>query len=297
MSAVIQSIVNRMILITGANGNVGSAVLKQAVAAKLEIRAAYVTRDKAKTAPAGVDAVVMDYTDPETVCAALERIEKVFLVGPPAPNLAELEGSFVEAAKKSRVKHLVKLSALGGRKAIFPAIHRNSEERVEASGIPYTFLRANGFMQNFANYSGGTIKAQSAFYGAQGSGAVSHIDIRDIASVTVKVLTSQGHEGQAYALTGPEALTNEQVAEKLSRTLGRTIRYVDLSPENFKKGLLSAGVLEWSADALVDLQRMYREGGASAVQPTVERLTGRKATSFDHFARDHSSAFQLSKAS
>jgi uncharacterized protein YbjT (DUF2867 family) len=281
-----------MILITGASGNVGSEVLKQAAAAKLSIRAAYLSADKAKGAPAGVEAVPMDYAKPETIRAALEGIEKVFLVGPPAPNVPELESGFVNEARKSGVKHIVKLSALGGRKAIFPSLHRDSEENIEASGIPYTFLRPNGFMQNFVNYNSSTINTQNAFYATQGNGAVSHIDIRDIASVAVKVLSGSGHEGKAYSLTGPEALTNAQVAGKLSQVLGRSIRYVDVPPDDFKKSLLSAGVAEWSVTALLDLQRLYREGGAGLVDPTFERLTGRKATSFDDFARDYSFAFQ-----
>lgn len=281
-----------MILITGASGNVGSEVLKQAAAAKLKIRAAYLSADKAKRAPAGVETVLMDYAKPDTIRAALEGVEKVFLVGPPAPNVAEREAGFVNEANQSGVRHLVKLSALGGRKAIFPGLHRNSEEKIEASGIPYTFLRPNGFMQNFVNYNAGTIKTQNAFYGAQGDGAVSHVDIRDIAAVAIKVLSSSGHEGRAYSLTGPEALTNSQVAEKLSRALGRTIRYVDLSPDELKKSLLSAGVPEWAANALLDLQRFYREGGASQVYPEVEQLAGRKPTSFDDFARDYRLAFQ-----
>jgi uncharacterized protein YbjT (DUF2867 family) len=281
-----------MILITGASGNVGSEVLKQASAAKLHIRAAYLSPDKAKDAPSGVETVRMDYAKPDTIRAALDGIEKVFLVGPPAPNLAELEGQFVDQAKTSGVRHIVKLSALGGRKAIFPGLHRDSEEKIEASGIPYTFLRPNGFMQNFVNYNSGTINARNAFYAAQENGAVSHIDVRDIAAVAVKVLSSGGHEGKAYSLTGPEALTNAQIAEKLSQALGRPIRYVDVPPGDFKKSLLSAGMPEWSVNALIDLQRLYREGGASMVDPTVEALLGRKATSFDIFARDYRSAFQ-----
>jgi len=280
-----------MILITGASGNVGREVLKQA-AGQLKVRAAYMSANKAKEAPAGVETVLMDYAKPETVRAALDGIEKVFLVGPPSPNVAELEGVLVNEAKKSGVRHIVKLSALGERKAIFPSLHRDSEEKIEVSGLPYTFLRPNGFMQNFVNYDSSTIKAQNAFYATQGNGAVSHIDVRDIASVAVKVLSTSGHEGKAYSLTGPEALTNAQVAEKLSRVLGRAIRYVDVPTEDFKKSLLSAGVPEWSANALIDLQRLYREGVASLVDPAVEQLTGRKATSFDHFARDYSLAFQ-----
>ncbi len=280
-----------MILITGASGNVGREVLEQAAAAHLTLRAAYTSVDKAKAAPAGVETVLMDYTTPDTIRAALKGIATVFLVGPPAQNVADLEGRFVSEAKRADVKRIVKLSALGGRSAIFPGLHRASEEQIEASGIPYTFLRPNGFMQNFVNYNAATIRTQNAFYAAQGNGAVSHIDIRDVAAVAVKVLATSGHEGKAYSLTGPEALNNTQVAEKLSRVLGHTIRYVDVPPEDFRKAMLSAGVPEWSANAILDLQRMYREGGASMVDPTLERLLGRSATSFEQFARDYASAF------
>jgi uncharacterized protein YbjT (DUF2867 family) len=281
-----------MILITGASGNVGSEVLTQAAAAGLPLRAAYQSRAKAEQAPAGIETVLMDYTRPETVRDALRGVERVFLVGPPLANLAELESGVVGECARAGVTHLVKLSALGGRQALFPGLHRDSEERIEASEVPYTFLRPNGFMQNLLTYNGDTIRRQNAFYAAQADGAVSHIDLRDIAAVAVKVLSERGHEGKAYALTGPEALTHEQVAEKLSRATGRHIRYVDRTPAELKEAMLGAGVAEWSADASLDLQRLYREGKARLVDPSVERITGRRATTFDEFARDYATAFQ-----
>ncbi len=281
-----------MILITGASGNVGSEVLKQAAAVGLPIRAAYQSRENAQRAPSGVETVLMNYTEPATVRAALRGVQKIFLVGPPVANVADLEAGVVRECANSGAIHVVKLSALGGRQAIFSGLHRDSEERIEASGVPYTFLRPNGFMQNLVNYNAGTIKTQNAFYAAQGNGAVSYIDVRDIGAVAVKVLSESGHERKAYALTGPEALTNAQIAEKLSHVTGRTIRYVDLAPAELKKAMIAAGVPAWSADALLDLQRLYGEGKASPVDPAVERITGRKATPFDQFARDYAAAFR-----
>jgi len=281
-----------MILITGASGNVGSEVVKQAAAAGLRLRAAYQSPDKTRAAPAGVETVLMDYTQPETVRVALRGVKRVFLVGPPTANVAELEGGVVRECQRAGVTHIVKLSALGGRQAIFPSLHRDSEERIEASGVAFTFLRPNGFMQNVVTYNAVTINSQNAFYAAQASGAVSHIDVRDIGAVAVKVLADDRHERQAYALTGPEALTNDQLAEKLSRATGRTLRYIDLPPAELKKALLGAGMPEWSADALLDLQRLYREGKASLVDPAVERILGRRATTFDQFARDYAATFQ-----
>ena len=205
-----------MILITGANGNVGHEVLKQALAVGLKIRATFRSPAVAAKAPAGLEGVIMDYRKPETIRTALQGVEKIFLVGPPVRELPTLEANFVNEVRAAGIKHIVKLSALGGQESMFPSGHRESEENIEASGLPYTFLRPNGFMQNLVNYNAGTITSRDAFYGCQANGAVSMIDIRDIAAVAVMVLAATGHEGKSYALTGGEALTNEQVAEKIS---------------------------------------------------------------------------------
>ncbi len=281
-----------MILITGASGNVGSEVLKQALAVGLKIRATFQSPDKAAKAPAGMEGVIMDYAKPDTIRPALHGVEKIFLVGPPVRDLPAMEANFIKEVRAAGRKHIVKLSALGGRESMFPSGHRHSEENIEASGLPYTILRPNGFMQNLVNYNAGTIRSQNAFYGCQGNGAVSVVDIRDIAAVAVMVLAATGHEGKSYALTGGEALTNGHVAEKISRVAGRKISYVDLPPAEFRKALLSAGMPEWSADALLDLQRLYREGKASLVTDDIERLTGRKPITFDQFAHDYAFAFR-----
>jgi uncharacterized protein YbjT (DUF2867 family) len=281
-----------MILITGASGNVGREVLKQIATRGVKVRAAFQSVSKAAVAPSGVDIVTMDYNRPETLQAALEGVERVFLVGPPMPNLTALERKAIDEVKHAGTIHVVKLSAMGGQRAIFPRQHADSEEYIKSSGLPYTFLRPNGFMQNFINYNGPTITTQNAFYGSQGEGKVSHIDLRDIGAVAVKALTEDGHAGKAYTLTGPEALSNERVAQILSDDTGREIQYVDLPPEQFKQALIAAGLPEWSADALVDLQRFYREGSASEVTSAVERLLSRKAISFEQFSRDFAQAFQ-----
>jgi uncharacterized protein YbjT (DUF2867 family) len=281
-----------MILITGASGNVGREVLKQIAATGAQVRAAFQSVSKAAAAPSGVEVVTMDYNQPPTLQAALKGVERVFLVGPPAPNLPLLERKAVDEIKRSGVRHVVKLSAMGGRAATFPRQHADSEDYITSAGVAYTFLRPNGFMQNLVTYNAPTINTQDAFYGSQGEGKVSHIDIRDIAAVAVKTLTEDGHQGKAYTLTGPVALSNAQIAQILSDDLGREIRYVDLPAEQFKQALLGAGVPEWSANALLDLQQFYRNDGASAVTNDVERVLRRKPRSFEQFSRDHAQAFQ-----
>ncbi|MBV9497813.1 MAG: SDR family oxidoreductase [Acidobacteriaceae bacterium] len=280
-----------MILITGASGNVGREVLKQIAQTGAHVRAAFQPSSKA-AAPAGVEIARVDYNQPDTLKFALKDVDRVFLVGPPTAELPPLERKAVDAIAQSEVRHLVKLSAMGGRQATFPRQHAESEDYILSSGVPYTFLRPNGFMQNIVNYNAPTISTQNGFYGTEGDGRVSQIDIRDVAAVAVKVLTEDGHAGKAYTLTGPQALNNTEIAQMLSEVLGREIRFVNLPAADFKQALLSAGIPEWNADALLDLQRLYREGKAAAVTRDVEEILGRKPTSFSRFLQEYREAFQ-----
>lgn len=280
-----------MILITGASGNVGREVLKQIAETGVPVRAAFQSPDKAGAVPPGVEIVIMDYNQPETVRAALKGVENVFLVGPPTSRLPAMERAAVDEIRSAGAHHIVKLSAIGGRSAIFPKLHADSEEYIQSSGVPYTFLRPNWFMQNMVNYSTETINSQNAFYGCQSDGKVSQIDLRDIGAVAVKVLTEKGHSGKAYTLTGAEALSNLQIAAILSEELGREVRYVDLAPEQMRQAMLGAGVPDWNANAMIDLQRLYRDGGASDVTNDVETLLGRKPIQYQQFSRDYRSVF------
>jgi uncharacterized protein YbjT (DUF2867 family) len=149
-----------MIFITGASGNVGREVLKQISQAGHKVRAAYQSSQKAAEAPAGVETAIVDFKQPDTLRAALNGIDRVFLVGPVAPNLVELESRATEEIKRAGVLRLVKLSAMGTSAATFPRQHAESEDRIKASGVACTFLRPNGFMQNMVIYNGATVRGQ-----------------------------------------------------------------------------------------------------------------------------------------
>ena len=281
-----------MILITGASGNVGREVLKQVCEAGVRVRAAYQSPQKAAEAPAGIETVITDFNRPETLRAALTDVDRVFLVGPVAPNLVELESNVTDEIKRSGVQHLLKLSAMGTRAATFPRQHAESEDRIKDSGVPWTFLRPNGFMQNMVIYNARTVQEQSAFYASQAEGKVSHVDIRNVAAVAVRVLIEDGHVGRTYTLTGPEALSNSRIAEILSATLGRQIKYVNLPPEQMKQALLGAGVPEWNANGILDLETLYRDGGASTVTGDVELVLRRQPITYEQFARDYASSLR-----
>lgn len=272
-----------MILVTGASGTVGGEVLKALVARGARVRAGY--RSRTPQIAAGIEPVHLDYDRPETIRPALEGVQTLFLVS----NAVAPEKRVVDAARRAGVRRVVKLSALHATEEefVFGRWHRAVEKHIEASGLAWTFLRPNGFMQNVVTYMSGTIRSQSAIYSSAGSGAVSHVDVRDLGAVGAAVLAESGHEGQAYDLTGPAALTYTQLADTLSRVLGRPIRYVPISPEQYKQGAVAAGTSETYADALVDLNRYYAEGKMSEVTPTLRLLSGRDPTPFEQYARDH----------
>ena len=280
-----------MILVTGAGGTVGSEVVKQLESAGAKFRAAYHSQSKADGAKVrGLDAVLIDYNRPETLDAAFQGIEKLFLL---SGSNTQQEIQAVEAAKRAGVKHIVKLSVVGAEEEAFSFAkwHRAAEKAIHESGIAWTFLRPNSFMQNLHNFMGGTIRAQNAFYGSIGDAKTAHVDVRDIAAVAVKALTEPGHEGKSYDLTGPEALSYAEIASKLSKATGRTINYVNVGDADIKQGLMSTGAPEFYADAYLDLLRWYRTGEGARISDNVKRLTGREPITFDQYAKDFAREF------
>lgn len=282
-----------MILVTGATGTVGTELVNQLKAAGAKFRVAVSSLTKAKKANAeGLEAAVMDYTDPETFHYALQGVEKLFLLSPPGST--QVEAPLIEAASKASVKHIVKLSVIGAESGatIFARGHAAMEKEILKAGVPYTFLRPNGFMQNYINSFAQTIKEQGAFYLAQGNSKYSMVDVKDIAAVATKALTENGHEGRSYLITGPEALSNGQVAEKISKVTGKPVKYVAISDEQMRDAMQQQGAPPAVIDALVDLMHFYISGKAAVVSHDVEKVTGRKATTFDQFAQENAAAFR-----
>ena len=284
-----------MICVTGAGGTVSSELIKELESAKASFRAAYFSKKKAEAARAkGIDAVIMDYNRPEMLRAAFQGCDKLFLLGPNALNQTQLELNAVEAAKAVGVRHIVKQSVMGADEEAFSLalVHRPVEKAIESSGMTWTFLRPNSFMQNVVTFMGETIKAEAAFYSTSGEAKVSHVDVRDIAAVAVKALTEPTHAGKAYTLTGPEALTYDEFANELSKVLGRPIRHISLSPSDLKHGMLAEGMPEAIADRMLDLERYFREDQASRITNDIKQVTGRDPRRFAQYIRDCASSLQ-----
>ena len=278
-----------MICVTGASGTLGSEVIRALESAKAPFRGAYFSNKKAEAARArGIEAVIINYDRPETLRAAFQGCDKLFLLGPNALNQSELELNAVEAAKAAGVRHIVKQSVMGAVEESYSLakVHRPVEKAIESSGLAWTFLRPNSFMQNAVTFMGETIRAEAAFYSASGEARVSHVNVRDIAAVAAKVLTGANYDGRAYTLSGPEALTYDELAGELSKALGRPISHIKLAPSDLKSGMLAAGMPEALADRMLDLERYFREDRASFITDDIKQVTGREPRRFAEYVRE-----------
>jgi len=288
------------ILVTGATGTVGSEVVKQLSrdVPDVKIKAGVHSFENAKKVQQydRVKAVQIDYDKEEGLETAFKDVDKLFLLTHPSSKSAEHESNLVAEAKKSGIKHIVKQSILAADlEADLEAmrLHRQTEKLIEESGIPYTFLRPNEFMQGFINFQGPTIKSNNAFYIPAEDAKVSFVDVRDIAAVAVRALADEEkHYNKTYLITGPEALTYYQSAEILSNAIGKKIDYVNVSDEEARVGMKEAGLNEWLINTISELYKLYRKGVASPVYSGVEEATGKKPTTFSQFASDYAEAFK-----
>ena len=283
-----------MILVLNAGGNIGKALVEVLQSRSADFTAAYRSQEDVDAAEqSGLKAVVADYGQPETLRKAFTGVKKAFFVTPPTLNLEELEANVVAAAKEAGVRHLVKMSVWGAETGafIFAQPHKASEENIVASGIAYTFLRPTGFMQNILGQAA-SIKGQGVFALPAGEARVAEIDYRDIARVAASALLEDGHEGKAYELSGPAAMTYAERAQVLSEALGKPVTYLAVSDADWKATMLGYGLPEWQVDGILDLQRYYKSGASDRVTEHVEQVTGSKPRTYAQFVTDYIAAFR-----
>lgn len=285
---------NTTILVIGATGNIGKELTKLLVEKGQKVRVTIRPTSHTKDLKAlGVEMVHADLNDSSSLKDAMNGIEKVLFATPFVPNMVELSRNIIQAAKDAGVKHLVKISGAGAElEAITMAKwHRTIEKEIEQSGIAYTFLRPNSFMQNIVNFSAHTIREHGAFYAPIGEGKIAMVDARDVAKVALHVLSENGHENKAYYLSGPTAISYHEIADILSSETGRSVKYIDVPAEGARQSMLEAGIPPETVDALLELYHINKLGYAAEVSNTVEEITGHKATSFEAFAKDYKEVF------
>lgn len=285
-------------LVTGATGTVGSLLVRELSRKGEPTRAAVHTESRARAvALANIEIFEMDFADKASIDATLKGIEKVYLITPFGPGQSEMANFFVERAKEAGVRYIVRQSVYGADSEAITLLrqHRATETHIEESGIPYTHLRPNSFMQNFVNFFADAIRTSGKIYLPLKTSRVSYIDARDIALVAATLLAGNikpEHLNRAYALTGPAPFSMDDVAASIARASGRPVEYMDVSPADARAGMSKAGVPDWAIEAMIELYEFQRDGRAERVSDAVEEITGRKAFSLDDFAREHAAAFK-----
>jgi uncharacterized protein YbjT (DUF2867 family) len=284
------------LLVCGATGTIGTALVSLLADRGVPVRA--LVRDASHAWPLAhplVELVEGDFRRPASIDAALDGVHRAFLLSPPALDQVVLQGNVVEAVQRTgRSIHLVKVSAHGVAPEAsfqFARWHAVTEAQIVDAGLPVTVLRPHPFMQNLVG-AAPLVREEGILYGVFGDVPLPIVDARDVAAVAAAGLTSDGHEGKTYVLTGPEPLTYTAVAETMSRVLGRSVTYVDLPLERYRGTLLSSGVPGWLAEGLTELAAFIRSGPSPTVTPTVAQLTGRPARSLDRFVRDYADTFR-----
>jgi len=276
------------ILVTGATGNVGAEVVKhlQASAYKVVVGVRDIEQARGLFGP-GLEYVRLDFRQPATFEDALKDVQKIFLVRPPdISNITKYVAPFVAAAQQAHVAHIVFLSLLGAEKNwVVP--HYKIEKTILTAGLDWTFLRASFFMQNLNTTHRDDIKERGQVYIPAGRGKTSFIDVRDIGAIAAKTLTEDGHQGQAYPLTGKVALDYYEVARELSQVLGRPIRYSHPSPITFGWQMYKRKIPISFIIVMLGIYTTARLGLAATVTSDTERLLGRPPLTMRQYIDDY----------
>jgi uncharacterized protein YbjT (DUF2867 family) len=285
-----------MILVTGATGLNGSELIRRLSARGVPVRG--MTRDAKRAAALaalpGVEIVEGDMADPASLTGPLRGVERAMLISSSDSVMLDVQANFIDAAKNAGVAHVVKLSGIMPERDSafrFARMHGEIELHLEKSGLAYTHLRAGEFMPAYFRQAP-SIAATGSFMLPMEDARIASIDVGDLADVAALALTTSGHEGKIYSLTGPEALTMSEVAEKLSSAIGRPVRYVNVLPEEHRAANLSRGMPPYLADGLVELYAERRNGKEGTVFPDTEALLGRRPVSFGEFAQRNAAAFR-----
>jgi uncharacterized protein YbjT (DUF2867 family) len=284
-----------VVLVTGASGTVGRALVTLLADMGVAVRALSRRGLSGIGTVRGIEIVRADLRNPQAVAQAMSGVERLFLVTPLEEDMAAVAARVVEQASRAGVRQLVRLSAFGagaGARTRLAAIHEHTEECLRGIDLPWVSLRPNAFMQNTVAHFADSIRCFGSFRAPQGKGRVSIVDARDIAAVAARILTRTPPVSGCFELTGPQALSNYDIAAVLTRVLGRDIRYVDTEPGETRATLLAEGLSPWLTDVVMELYDMSARDAASRISSEVGKWLGRAPTSFEAFATQNAAAFR-----
>jgi uncharacterized protein YbjT (DUF2867 family) len=285
-----------MILVTGVNGLIGSCGIREFARQQYPVRGLVRNRAKALALEVlpGVEIVEGDMLRPETLERALDGVDHALLISSPNQQMVETQCKFIDAAKESGVRHIVKLSGVTtslDSPFLFSRMHAEISHYLERSGLALTFLRPSQFATEYLREAP-TIIAERAFFLPFENAKLTPVDLEDVAKAAFALLTRPGQEGKTYMMSGPEALTMTEVAEQISLATGSTVKYVSISVEERHRVQLAAGMPAYVADALDVQSRLRQKGnGEDVVHLETHTALGIRPTPFVEFARRHAANF------
>lgn len=285
---------SKTILITGATGNISSGIISRLKGSQGCLLALVRNPDKAKELErAGVEVRVGDLNKPWTLGAAFEGADTVWILTPAGPRAPEQSSNALWAARNAGVKYVVRMSAIGAAHdapTINSRLHGLSDAELIASGIPYTIVKPHFFMQNLLMAAEG-IAQQGVMYLPLADSRMGLIDSRDIAEFAAQVLTTAGHEGKTYTLTGPASVTMHQAAAAIGDAIGKQVRYEPVPLEAARQSMLQTGMDEWTVNLLCDYFAAYSTNWGDLVTDDFQHVVGKVPRSIAEFASDFAGAF------
>jgi len=280
----------------GPTSTVGRQLLPLLAEQRTPVRALVHTNGGAASRLPGVEVATGDLTDPSTLVKAMTGMQRVYLLTPPAPAdlHVQMERNALQAAVKTGVAHLIKqsvhLAAPDAPVGIMRS-HFRCEELLRASGLPFTILRPNSFMQNLLTFAPG-IRATGALAAPAQGVRLSLIDARDVAAAAAAILNQPGHEAATYRLTGPEALGFQELASQLTRAVGAPTAYAELPMDQARDRMRAAGMPEFLLEETIAHFDYWRTGVGGEVTSHLGDLVGRPPRRFAAFAHDYADAFR-----
>jgi len=288
-----------MILVTGSTGRPGSAVIREFVRSGRPVRALVRTPEKAAALPVALNVEIVhgDMLWPETLTDALAGVQRILMISGAGPNMLETQATFIDAARNAGVAHIVKFSGGDSVDGFDPErfrstrSHEQIQRYLQASGLAWTMLRPSQFMEVYLEEIP-TIASTGTLELPLGTARLAPVSIDDIAAVAHRVLTSSGHEGRTYSMTGPQALTMGEIAGAIADAIGKPVRYLDVSSEEKQRKWLAAGYPPQRAAAFAQLFDERRRLATSTVDLSTHRRFSVEPETFGQFAVRHAAAFR-----
>ena len=281
----------KQVLVTGATGNIGRRLIPQ-LASRPDVTVRALVRSLNHRTPlvaAGAELVPGCFEDPGMVRRAMQGIDTLVLITPAGPSAVEQASVALAAARDAGVRKIVRISSFNaayGGPSELTRQHGRTDGEIRSFGLAYTILRASFFMQNLCFLSARSLVRESRIYSGTGDGRFSMVDLRDVVDCAEESVMSESADNKTFTLTGAESISFQEIADRLSTMMGRSIGYVPVFPEWMEHSVRALGHSAWYGRVMADLSRAYSENWGDVITGDVALITGHQPRSFDRFARE-----------